>query len=205
MRTSPDAPPTALPDADVIRAAVRTPAVFAVIFDRYHPTVHRYLARRVGSQAADDLASETFTRALAAVAFFDGDQPSARPWLLGIATNLVHRHHRDEVRHLRAITRSGAASMVDHGEDMASRVDTRVTAGACSTALVRALLTLKTADRDTLLLFAWEQLAYQEIADVLGIPVGTVRSRLNRARKRLRHDLGPFDTGSTFKEPTRDW
>lgn len=185
----------------MIRDAVGTPAVFAVIFDRHYPTVHRYLARRVGSQAADDLASETFARALAAVALFDGDQPSARPWLLGIATNLVHRHHRDEVRHLRAIARSGGASTVDHGEDMA-RIDDRVSAQACSTALVHALLALKPADRDTLLLFAWEQLAYAEVAAVLGIPVGTVRSRLNRARTRLRRDLRRFDGGTRPEEPS---
>lgn len=161
-------------DADVIGAATSNAVEFAVIFDRHFVTVHRYLSRRVGPTVADDLASETFTIALAKLASYDRTQPCARPWLLGIATNLVRSHRRDEVRLLRALQRTGAAAAVDHSDDLA---------------LPAALAELSGSDRDVLLLYAWGALTYEEIAASLSIPVGTVRSRLHRCRGQLRRAL----------------
>jgi RNA polymerase sigma factor (sigma-70 family) len=119
-----------------------------------------------------------------------------------IATNLVHGHVRTEQRRYRALVRA-AAEPVDHGADPGESTD-RLAAEALRGPLSAALAGLKTRDRDVLLLFAWGQLSYEEIATVLAIPLGTVRSRLNRARRQTRAALGttsPFDT--TSSEETR--
>lgn len=176
-------------EADVIGAATSNPVDFAAIFDRHFVTVHRYLSRRVGPSVADDLASETFTIALAKLASYDRSQPCARPWLLGIATNLVRGHRRDEVRLLRALQRTGAAAAVDHADDLAASVAARVSAESAAAPLPAALAELAGSDRDVLLLYAWGSLTYEEIAASLSIPVGTVRSRLHRCRGQVRRAL----------------
>ena len=73
-------------DADAIARSQDDPEIFAVIFDRYFVTVHRYLARWIGSQRADDLAAQAFTVAFAGRARYHDELGTARPWLLGIAT-----------------------------------------------------------------------------------------------------------------------
>jgi RNA polymerase sigma factor (sigma-70 family) len=115
---------------------------------------------------------------------------SLRPWLLGIATNLVHGAARTERRRYRALARAGAEPPTAAGSD---EVHARVDAAALRGPLADALAGLKERDRDVLLLVAWGQLGYEEIAAVLEIPVGTVRSRLNRARRQTRAALGPFE------------
>jgi DNA-directed RNA polymerase specialized sigma24 family protein len=112
-------------DVQVIAAARGAPARFAVIFDRHFVTVHRYLACRVGDALADDLASETFATALGHLRSYDDAHASARPWLLGIATNLLRHHRREEARLLRALVRTGTAAAVDHAEDLAAHVARR--------------------------------------------------------------------------------
>ncbi|MFP5369548.1 MAG: RNA polymerase sigma factor, partial [Actinomycetes bacterium] len=144
--------------------------------------VHRYLGRRVG-ELADDLLSETFLFAFRRRAAYRAERVDVRPWLLGIATNLVHSHARTERRRYRALARSSAQPVTAAGSD---DVHARVDAAALRGPLARALAGLKERDRDVLLLFAWGQLGYDEIAAVLDIPVGTVRSRLNRARRQTR-------------------
>jgi len=84
-------------DAVIIKASLRDPDLFAVIFDRHAPHVHRYLARRLGREAADDLVGETFLVAFGKRQRYDTGRADARPWLYGIATNLVGQHRRDEV------------------------------------------------------------------------------------------------------------
>jgi DNA-directed RNA polymerase specialized sigma24 family protein len=86
------------PDADLIGESLSRPEAFAAIFERHFAAVHRYLARRAGAGLADDLASEVFTVAFARRASFRGHSDSALPWLLGIATNLLHNHGRAGVR-----------------------------------------------------------------------------------------------------------
>src|SRR5450759_986183 len=81
-------------DAQVIAASRVEPRVFAAVFDRHYDAVHRYLARRVGSDLADDLAADTFTTAFDARRRYDTTHPDARPWLFGIATNILRHHHR---------------------------------------------------------------------------------------------------------------
>jgi RNA polymerase sigma-70 factor (ECF subfamily) len=164
---------------------------FAALFDRHAAAVHRYLARRVGRVIADDLLAQTFLVAFERRTRYDRSRPDARPWLYGIATNLLRRHHRDEVRQYQAWARTGVDPVLV--ECPADRIADRVDADARSAPLAAALAALRPADREVLLLFAWGELSYAEIADALGIPVGTVRSRLSRARAAVRTALSGGD------------
>jgi RNA polymerase sigma-70 factor (ECF subfamily) len=174
-------------DAELIAASMLEPCRFEPIFDRHFTEIDRYLARRVGASLADDLAAETFVVAFRERARYDAAAPDARPWLHGIAANLLRRHWRTERRRLRAYARTGVDPVLDGLED----VDRRIDALAAGPALAGALLSLKPRDREILLLFAWAELGYDEISAALGIPIGTVRSRLSRARARIRELLGP--------------
>jgi len=156
---------------------------FAALFDRHAVVVHRYLARRVGTGAADDLLAQTFLVAYERRRGYDRSRPDARPWLFGIATNLLRRCQRDEVRQYQAWARTGVDPVAaDHATRVADQVDAAAAAGR----LAGALAGLAPADREVLLLVAWGQLTYPEVAAALDIPVGTVRSRLHRARAALR-------------------
>jgi RNA polymerase sigma factor (sigma-70 family) len=173
-------------DGDAIVASLAHPEVFAVVFDRHFSAIHRYLQRRVGREAAEELAADTFVQAFVHRATFHPERDDARPWLFGIATNLLRHHHRRERRRLQAYARTGRDPLADPGFDA---VDARVDAGTAGPALALALAALAPADRDTLLLAVWAELSYAEVADALGVPIGTVRSRMHRARGRLRELL----------------
>jgi RNA polymerase sigma factor (sigma-70 family) len=173
-------------DAAVIGESVRDSERFALIFDRHGPAIQRYLARRLGADVAEDLAAETFLTAFHKRKRYDQARPDARPWLYGIATNLVSRHRRAEVRWYRL--RQAVPPERDQ-DSHADEVAAQVTAQAMGQLLGFALAELTERDRDVLLLIAWEGLAYDEVAAALGIPVGTVRSRLNRARRKVREVL----------------
>lgn len=184
-RTPPAAGPS---DGEVLRASLVDPGQFAVLFDRHAATVHRYLARRVGD-LADDLLSETFLVAFRRRADYLQVHAEVRPWLLGIATRLIQGHRRSEERRLRALARTPAehSSLAIDVDELSDRVGAAALAGP----IAAALAALKPVDRDALILLAWEQLTYEEIAAVLDIPVGTVRSRLHRARRQTRTALAP--------------
>ena len=193
LRALPDAAPT---DAELVARSLDDPAEFAALFDRHATSVHRYLARRAGD-LADDLLSETFLVAFRRRAAYRPEHVEVRPWLLGIATNVLRGHERSERRRYRALARE-AGRPQEHGDDPADSGD-RFTAQALRGPLAAALAGLKARDRDALLLLAWGQLGYAEIAAVLDVPVGTVRSRLNRARRQTQAALGgvsPFDPAS---------
>lgn len=180
--------PGALPsDAEIIARSLTEPEIFATLFDRHAVAVHRYLGRRVGD-LADDLVSETFLIGFRRRSAYRAEHLEVRPWLIGIATNLVHGHVRSERRRYRALGRA-AGEPTGHAADPGDSAD-RLDARAMRGPLARALAGLKARDRDVLLLFAWGQLSYEEIAAVLDIPLGTVRSRLNRARRQTRTVLG---------------
>jgi RNA polymerase sigma-70 factor (ECF subfamily) len=174
-------------DAQVIAASRADPLVFATVFDRHFDAVHRYIARRVGSDLADDLAAETFTQAFDVRLRFDIAHADARPWLFGIATNLLRHHHRSEARRLRAYARLDRPADTDDGF---GGIETRLDAQRAGPAIAAAMGRLSADERDVLLLLAWADLRYEEIAVALRIPIGTVRSRLNRARHRLRELIG---------------
>jgi RNA polymerase sigma-70 factor (ECF subfamily) len=177
-------------DAAVFAAAVRRPELLADVFDRYAPELLRYLTRRVGPHDAEDLLGDLFVVALERRASFDGAAGSARPWLYGIASNLLRRHHRDEVRFLRALARVGEDPPTPSFDE---HVDERVTSAQDLRRLATALAGLSTGDRDVLLLVAWGDLAHDEVATALAIPAGTVKSRLHRARRQLRAHLDAKD------------
>jgi RNA polymerase sigma-70 factor (ECF subfamily) len=175
-----------MPDAAVITASVRRPSLFAEVFDRHAADLLRYLTRRIGANDAEDVLGDTFTVAFERRESFDPAAPSARPWLYGIASNLIHRRRRDEVRFLRALARvSPSAPESTFEDDVASRVD--------STERVRglagALASLSAGDREVLLLVVWAQLSHEDVSVALEIPVGTVKSRMHRARRILRDAL----------------
>ncbi|MFE7271685.1 RNA polymerase sigma factor [Streptomyces sp. NPDC057623] len=181
-------------DASVIARSRDEPEAFAALFDRHADAVHRYAARRLGGEVADDLVAETFTTAFQQRHRYDparGAGADARPWLFGIATNLVGRHRRAEARRFKAMARVPA--LADHDEPLAERATDRVVARAVRRELAAALAALPARHRDVLLLVAWGDLSYGEAAQALGIPVGTVRSRLHRARSKLREALGGSD------------
>ncbi|MGC7094899.1 RNA polymerase sigma factor [Amycolatopsis lurida] len=175
-------------DADVvvIERSRAEPARFGEIYDRHAAHIKRYLVRRIGTQAADDALNETFLAAFGKRHRYDRAFPDARPWLYGIATRVVGQYRRDEVREYRLRASLGPADQVD---GPAERVAAKVTAQAGSVAMAAALSGLSGGDRDVLLLIAWEGLSYEEVATALAIPVGTVRSRLNRARRKVRGAL----------------
>ncbi|RZU76058.1 RNA polymerase sigma factor (sigma-70 family) [Micromonospora kangleipakensis] len=142
------------------------------------------MAHRIG-EPADDLLAETFLVAFRRRASYRPMQLDVRPWLFGIATNVLHRHVRQEDRRYRALARARLLETGSHADDLP---DDRLDAQALRAELAAAPAALKPADRDVLLL-AWAQLSYAEIAAALDIPIGTVRSRINRARRLTRAAL----------------
>jgi RNA polymerase sigma factor (sigma-70 family) len=177
-------------DATIIASSRARPEMFAAIFARHSAHIHRYLARRLGPEAAEDLVGETFLTAFGKRATYRLDRRDARPWLYGIAANLVAGHRRDEVRRLRL----WQSDRPEPDQDChADQVAHRVSAQAHRQPLALALAQLSAADREVLLLIAWEELSYAQVAEAMSIPVGTVRSRLNRARRKVRKSLGGID------------
>jgi RNA polymerase sigma-70 factor (ECF subfamily) len=175
-------------DAAVVAASLAEPRQFGALFDRHATTLHRYVVRRIGPTDADAIVGETFRIAFEKRATYDCERPNARPWLYGIATNLVAKHRRSEGRRIRAVARLATAR--DATTDFAETVSSSVDAARQWDRVAEAVASLPQAERDTLVLHVWEGLPYDEIAVALGVPVGTVRSRLNRARTRLR-ELAP--------------
>lgn len=167
-------------DATLIAESLGRPEAFAAIFDRHFEAVHAYLARRVGAVAADDLAASTFTIAFERRAGFRAEAESARPWLFGIATNLMRNEWRAQQRAL------GALAQMARVADVSSSDETELSLGGADGALLaRVLRELDEDQREVLLLHAWGGFSYEQTAVALAIPVGTVRSRLARARNRL--------------------
>jgi RNA polymerase sigma-70 factor (ECF subfamily) len=174
-------------DAILITESRTDPDCFGEIYDRHVTDVHRYLTRRIGTALADDLAAETFLVAFAQRGKYDPAAESALPWLYGIATNLLRRHRRTERAQYRVWARTGADPVWcdNHDDAVAAQVSAATTTARITTVLAE----LTARERDVLLLVAWGELTYEETATALDVPVGTVRSRLNRARRRLRATL----------------
>ena len=174
-------------DSAVIAQSCHDPERFSVIFDRYFGEIHRYVASRLGHSPADDVAAETFLAAFAQRDRYDAERQYARAWLYGIATNLVRRHRRTEERAYRAIERAPVDGDIGGHAD---RIAEQVSAQRMQPRLAAALAELSARDRDVLLLVAYAELSYDEVALALDIRPGTVGSRLNRARRHLRRSIG---------------
>lgn len=172
-------------DAQLIAAG---PEAFEQLFERHHARIHGWLRRRLTPTTAEDLAAEVFVQAWAGRDRYDVRFADATPWLFGIASNLARRHHRQERRALQALARSGVDPL-DRADAGSRSADDRVDAGVQRQALAGALAALRRPEREVLLLHAWAELSYEEIAIATGVPVGTVRSRLHRARQHVRTHL----------------
>lgn len=170
----------------------------ADVFERNYADVYRYLARRVPADVAEDIVSETFVQAVSRAETFDAERGVVRGWIFGIASHLLSRHHRDEERAYRAYARTGIDPVTDAGAE-ADRVIDRVDSQSQHVALVSALADLSSGDRDVLLLVAHAELTYGEVAQALDLPVGTVRSRLHRARRAVRSALESDDQSEGTK------
>ncbi|MVZ99001.1 sigma-70 family RNA polymerase sigma factor [Actinomadura sp. LD22] len=194
-----EAPAGPRSDAEVIVRSRREPDAFAEIFHRHFAEIHRYAARRLGPDAADDIAAETFLVAFRKRGRFDPERGTVRPWLYGIVTRLIGLHRRSEGRRYRALARTPAENVHDGHEDL---VAARVTAGDAGADIADALARLPRGERDVLLLVALADLSYEEVGQALGLKTGTVASRLHRARRRLREALGAEFKASITEEAT---
>jgi RNA polymerase sigma factor (sigma-70 family) len=171
-------------DSEIIQRSLGQPRAFAELFDRHARTVGGYAARRLGADAGEDILSETFLVAFARRKSFDTSWDSALPWLYGIASRLIRKHRAKEAKHYRSSVESAhREEHISHGdlETTIARLDAQIS----TRELAPRIAALSSKDRDTLLLYAWGDLTYEEVALALGVPVGTVRSRMNRVRTRL--------------------
>lgn len=175
-------------------SATRTPSnEFADIYGAYLVEIVRYMRRRLGEDAADDAAAEVFLRALRSGRPANYPHDTRLPWLYGIAANVIAERRRAEVRRLRALERLASQPQnASHDPEQRPRLDPR---------LMRALRNLKQIDRETLLLIAWGDLTYEQTAAALDVPIGTVRSRIARARRQLKTALAPREL-DTDPSPT---
>jgi RNA polymerase sigma factor (sigma-70 family) len=148
-------------DSELIVLSLREPEAFAQLFDRHYGAIAGFLRRRLERSLADELAAETFLRAFAARDRYDRTRADARPWLFGIASNMVSGARRSEVRRWRALARDQQAAVAD---DELELVDARLDAAAVSHVLADALASLSAGDRDVLPLYAWAELKYEQIA-----------------------------------------
>jgi RNA polymerase sigma factor (sigma-70 family) len=176
-------------DADVIAQSRGDPERFAVIFDRHADEIYRYAARRADRQAASDIVSEVFLAAFRNRGRYDQGRADARPWLYGIATNVISQHLRAEGRRANLLA---AAPRPQPAEVPVEEISDRITAERLRPVMLGVLSALSPADRELVLLVAWAELSYEQAAQALDIPVGTVRSRLHRVRAKVRRALGPI-------------
>lgn len=184
-------------DAEIIFESLTDPEIFREIFRRYYDTIFRFTSKRVGRDLASDLTAEVFVRAFQMRARYDLTRPLCRPWLYGIASNVVGDHLRRRKVGLRA-----SLALPVETADAFAAVDDRVVSENQAAALDQAVSKLRKSDREVLFLYAFEELSYSEIAEALSIPIGTVRSRLARARRRMRELLPELQqTTETDGEP----
>ena len=176
-------------DAALIRAAQDNPESFGAIFDRHFATVYRFCGRRVGAHLAEDLAGDTFRRAFEARHSYDLNQPNALLWLFRIALNLVRDAIRAKAAEDRAYARLqtfGRTGSLNEEYQTAEMVEAREELAR----VARLLVAESREDVETLFLHVWDGLTYVEVATAMGLPVGTVRSRLSRLRHRLESAVG---------------
>ena len=171
-----------LPSRDLLRAGDKV--AFGRLFDACAPVVHRHAVRWTADWAgAEDVVSLTFLEAwrLRERLLPEGDSPL--PWLLGIATNVLRNTSRAARRHREAMRRLPDRETVpDFADDLVGRMH-----DAQRLAAARAALDgLRRPEREVFVLCVWTGLDYQAAAEALGVPVGTVRSRLSRARAKVR-------------------
>ena len=184
-------------DATVIRDSMSDPERFAILVRRHAPAIQRYVTRRIGREAAEDVVAETFLIAFRQRGYYTDDGRDCLPWLYGIATRLAHRHWRGETRQLNLLARTGIDPVT---EPFTDRVDAEVSANAAKARLAAAVARLPASQRDALLLLVWADLSYDQIARATGVPMGTVQSRISRARRRLRKQLADLNPANSVRD-----
>jgi RNA polymerase sigma factor (sigma-70 family) len=185
-------------DGEAIAASLSEPRAFGIVFERHFGSILRYLRRRLDDRRAEEAAAQTFFVAFDERRRFDPERGDARPWLFGIATNVARRHRRVEVRELRAI--AALAPEATGGEEAR---EGKLDAERLREPLARCLAELPAEEADVLYLLVWAELDQPEIAAALEIPLGTVKSRLSRARRRLREGLDLPDHDRTTAPVTQ--
>ena len=135
------------------------------------------------------MTAQTFTLALRDHEQYETSRGTVRAWLFGIAANVLRGHQRSEERRLRMLARTGVDPLVDEEGQVEDRLDAQL----ATRALAEVLAGLSPGDREVLLLSAWAGLTSEEIGHALDIPAGTVRSRLNRSRRKLQDALAGAD------------
>jgi len=184
-------------DAEFVASSVRDPDAFTQLFERHWHALFRFCQSRAGS-AGEDIAAETFRVAFDRRRRYDARYGDARPWLFGIATNLLRDHFRSARRDEQKLTRSAALDSPAHSGDELNELERQL----LGPQLADALQGLPAADRDALLLLAWADLDYEQISQALGVPIGTVRSRIHRARQRVRDHLETSEYDAARNEAT---
>jgi RNA polymerase sigma factor (sigma-70 family) len=185
-------------DAELITHSMTEPRCFAPLFERHAVVVHRYLAAKADSTDVEDLVSETFLTAFSSRGHFDTSHLCALPWLLGIANNVLRHHWRSESRRQSRLRRVvPLTDTTDPTDQLVEHLDTR----ANESEFAVAFASLSEPQRETLILIGDLGLSYEDAALALGVPIGTIRSRMNRARARLRELLGLDGqyTGTTLR------
>jgi RNA polymerase sigma-70 factor (ECF subfamily) len=180
-------------------ASIDDPAAFGEIATAHADAVYQYLARRVGHGLAEDLTAEVFLSAFRARSTYQPEFPTVLPWLYGVASNVLRNHQRSELRRLDMLGRMAAESRFMGSS--AESIDDAVIFAAAAQRVAAAVTALQPDWRDVVLLIAVQGLSYEDAALAVNAPVGTVRSRLFRAREQLRRELA--DVLST-KSPSYD-
>lgn len=164
-----------------------SPQQFVEYHEQHVDGIYAYVARRLGRDLAEDITAETFTAAWAGRDLFDPTKGPFGAWLFGIASNQISRHHRTEERRWRAYARTGVDPLadVDSGRSDEQGLVERLAAESDWPRVAGALAALSVDDRSMLLLSVWHDLSYPDIAQIFDLPLGTVKSRLSRARKKL--------------------
>jgi RNA polymerase sigma-70 factor, ECF subfamily len=167
---------------------------FGLLFERHSKDLYNFCFRRVGDwSVAEDLLSIVFMTAWRCRAKAPPEQ--LLPWLYGIGTNVVRNQYRGERRFRTALQRVIDSSQTDNRAD--PELGARLEDERTMQSLLRLLSALPRREQDVFVLCAWAELSYEDTALALGIPIGTVRSRLSRARTRLRElepDFGHIDS-----------
>ncbi len=175
------------------RAAAGDHEAFGQLFDRHADAVYGYLFRRTADWSqAEELTAAVFFQAWRRRGQIVLAHDSALPWLLGVARLLLRNARRADRRYRQALDRLRAeaatpAAPDDPAESAAGRVDSE----RAMTALRAAIAALPRHQREVIELCIWSGLDQQAAAAALGVSVGTVKSRLHRARQRLAADLAP--------------
>lgn len=171
----------------LVDGRIDSAGAFEDLYRSASPRVFGYAARRVGRELAEDVTAHVFAEAWASRDRYDPAKGAPIAWLLGIATNVLRRHRRNEVAQLRVLARmSTDRPLVDVEEARLAAM----TASERWPRVATALVSLADVDREILTLATWTDMSYAEMAEALDLSIGTVKSRLSRARTRLAAHVG---------------